>query len=159
MEKLRNIPMTKESEELTEEDFEEMELNEKEEMFGEEMANDEENQLGLKSKEEQEEIGQEEIGQEQVPTVYKLSENENGKYEKDGKRYDLLSCHICESKETYETGEYTAIPDEEGNVILLPVTATRVVINKGWQEFESEQKAIEGFGITKIQEEDNGNID
>ena len=85
-----------------------------------------------------------------LPTVYKLSENENGAYEKDGKRYDLLSCHICESKETYETGEFNTVIDEEGNEIQVPVTATRTVINKGWLEYESEEEAIEGFGLTKV---------
>ena len=86
-------------------------------------------------------------------SFYMLSENENGNFEKDGKRYDLLSCERTESLEFYETGEYET--DEEGN--QFPIIAQRVVINKGWTQFDTQEKAIEGFGITEIQEEENGN--
>lgn len=108
--------------------------------------------------EEIENIEEQEIEQEPLPTVYKLSENENGQYEKDGKRYDLLSCHICESKETYETGEFNTVIDEEGNEIQVPFTATRTVINKGWLEFETEDEAIEYFGLNRIDEKDENNV-
>ena len=72
------------------------------------------------------------LEQEQIqPTFYRIEPNENGEYIKDDKRYDLQSCHRTESLETYETGEYTTTTDEEGNEIQVPITATRVVINKG----------------------------
>ena len=101
----------------------------------------------------------EEIEQEPLPTVYKLSENENGAFEKYGKRYDLLSCHICESKETYETGEYNTITDEEGNEVRVPITKQRVVINKGWLEFNSLDDAIKYFCLIKVvDEKDKNNI-
>jgi hypothetical protein len=89
------------------------------------------------------------------PIFYRIEENENGKYSKDGKRYDLQNCHRTESLETYETGEYTTTTDEEGNEIQIPVTAKRVVINKGWLEFETEEQAIEYFGLEKVEDETN----
>ena len=98
---------------------------------------------------------EEEILEVAEPTFYRLSENENGEYEKEGKRYDLLSCHRTESLETYETGEFETVIDEEGNEIQIPITATRVVINKGWLEFDTEEKAIEYFGLTKVEEKKN----
>ena len=98
------------------------------------------------------------IEQEQTqPTFYRIEENENGAYSKDDKRYDLQSCHRTESLETYETGEYTTTTDEEGNEIQVPITATRVVVNKGWLEFETEEQAIEYFGLEKVEDETNNN--
>lgn len=96
---------------------------------------------------------EEEILEVAEPTFYRLSENENGEYEKEGKRYDLLSCHRTESLETYETGEFETVTDEEGNEIQIPITATRVVVNKGWIEFETEEQAIQHFGLTKVEQE------
>lgn len=61
--------------------------------------------------------------------VYKITKNEEGEYIKDGVRYDLLSCNVCESIEY----------DEEGN--------PTVVINKGWLPFESKEEAIEYFNL------------
>lgn len=89
----------------------------------------------------------------QQPTFYRIEENENGEYSKDGKRYDLQSCHETISLETYETGEFETITDEEGNEIQVPITATRVVKNKGWIEFETEEQAVEYFGLTKVEQE------
>ena len=95
---------------------------------------------------------EERIEEIQQPIFYRIEENENGAYEKDSKRYDLQSCHETISLETYETGEFETITDEEGNEIQVPVTATRVVVNKGWLEFESEEQAIEYFGLTKVED-------
>lgn len=75
--------------------------------------------------------------------VYKITKNEDGDYIKDGERYDLLSCNVCESKEMYETGEYEIIDGQQ-----VPVIAERVVINDGFEEFESEEKAAQHFGLT-----------
>ncbi len=84
----------------------------------------------------------------QQPTFYRIEPNENGEYTKEDKRYDLQSCHRTESLETYETGEFETVTDEEGNEIQIPITATRVVVNKGWIEFETEEQAIQHFGLT-----------
>ncbi len=66
--------------------------------------------------------------------------NEGGKYiGADGQRYEILSCNVTESKEWYETWEQ----DEAGT----PVMAQRVVINKGWDEFESEEAAAQAYGL------------
>ena len=93
----------------------------------------------------------------QQPTFYRIEENENGAYSKDGKRYDLQSCHETISLETYETGEFETINDEEGNEIQIPITAQRVVKNKGWIEFETEEKSVEYFDLEKVEDETNNN--
>lgn len=67
--------------------------------------------------------------------VYKIVKNEEGEYIKDGERYDLLSCNVCESKEY----------DEEGN--------PNIVINKGWSHFESKEDAIEYFNLKDFKED------
>ena len=54
-------------------------------------------------------------------------------------RYDILSCEICESKEWYDTGEV----DEDGN----PIWDWRIVINKGWDAFDSEAEAAEAYNL------------
>lgn len=100
---------------------------------------------------------EERIEEIQQPTFYRIEENENGKYIKDDKRYDLQSCHETISLETYETGEFEIMTDEEGNEIQIPITAQRVVKNKGWIEFETEEKAVEYFGLEKVEDETNNN--
>lgn len=91
---------------------------------------------------------EERIEEIQQPTFYRIEPNENGAYSKEDKRYDLQSCHETISLETYETGEFETVTDEEGNEIQIPITATRVVVNKGWIEFETEEKAVEYFGLS-----------
>ncbi len=73
--------------------------------------------------------------------VYQKQLNEKGNYiGQDGKRYEILSCNVTESKEWYDTGEV----DQDGN----PVMAQRVVINKGWDAYESIEAAAEAYGLT-----------
>lgn len=73
--------------------------------------------------------------------VYQKQLNEEGNYiGQDGKRYEIISCNVTESKEWYDTGRV----DEEGN----PIYDWRIVINKGWDEFESEEEAAEAYGLT-----------
>lgn len=73
--------------------------------------------------------------------VYQKQLNEKGSYiGQDGKRYEILSCNVTESKEWYETGEV----DHDGN----PVMAQRVVINKGWDAYESIEAAAAAYGLT-----------
>ncbi len=73
--------------------------------------------------------------------VYQKQLNEEGNYiGQDGKRYEILSCNVTESKEWYDTGEV----DQDGN----PVMAQRVVINKGWDAYESIEAAAAAYGLT-----------
>ena len=80
--------------------------------------------------------------------VYQKQLNEEGDYiSQDGKRYEILSCNVTESKELYDTGEL----DEQGNSILN----WRIVINKGWDEYESKEAAATAYGITYSPKEEN----
>lgn len=56
-----------------------------------------------------------------------------------GARYDILSCERTESMEWYDTGEV----DEYGE----PIMAQRVVINKGWDEFDNLEQAAQAYGL------------
>lgn len=72
--------------------------------------------------------------------VYQKQLNEKGNYIKqDGKRYEILSCNITESKEWYDTGEV----DERGE----PIWKQHVVINKGWDEFPSKETAAAAYNL------------
>lgn len=84
--------------------------------------------------------------------VFLKQQNENGNYiDKDGVRYEILTCNITESKEYYETGEYETITDEEGNEIKQPIIASKIVINKGWDKFNSLAEAIQVYELTEIE--------
>lgn len=72
--------------------------------------------------------------------VYRKSKNEYGDYiDNQSARWDIESCERTESMEWYDTGEV----DEEGN----PIMAQRVVINKGWDAFESLEAAAAAYGL------------
>lgn len=71
---------------------------------------------------------EEEIIEEQSK-LYRIEENENGDYIKDDKRYDLQSCN-----------EFVPAKD-------------KTIADYGWIEFETEEKAIEYFGLTKVEQE------
>ncbi len=76
--------------------------------------------------------------------VFKKQINEEGIYQdKNGVRYDVLTCERTESMEWYDTGEV----DEEQN----PIFAKRVVINRGWDSFESMEAALEAYGLTEVE--------
>ena len=73
--------------------------------------------------------------------VFRKQLNEEGDYKDvSNVRWEILSCERTESMEWYDTGEV----DEEGNSII----AKRVVINKGWDEFESLEQAANAYGLT-----------
>lgn len=73
--------------------------------------------------------------------VFRKQQNNEGDYKDvSNVRWDILSCERTESMEWYDTGEV----DEEGN----PIMAQRVVINKGWDEFESLEEAASAYGLT-----------
>ena len=77
--------------------------------------------------------------------VFRKQQVNEGPYiGQDGKRYDIQSCIRTESMEWYETGE----TDSEGN----PVMAQRVVINKGWDEYDSIEAAAIAYGLTLLPE-------
>jgi len=88
------------------------------------------------------------------PIVYMKQENPEGQYiGQDGKRYDILTCHHTESKEQVQVGTTTET-DEEGNEIEVPVYESRVVINKGWDKFDSLEDAVIFYNLEEIE---NGN--
>ena len=72
--------------------------------------------------------------------VFRKQLNEEGDYKDvSNVRWDILSCERTESMEWYDTSEV----DEEGNHIM----AQRVVINKGWDAFDSIEAAAEAYGL------------
>ena len=82
--------------------------------------------------------------------VFKKQENENGCYiDKDGKRYEILSCEITESIDWAKTGTRTIVKEDEE--IVLPVYTKQVVINKGWDSFASLEEAEQAYGLTKVE--------
>lgn len=86
------------------------------------------------------------------PIVYMKVPNEQGAYiDKDGKRYDILTCRHTESREQVQVGT-TVKEDEEGNEIKVPVYESRVVINKGWDSFNSLEQAMEAYGVEEYHE-------
>ena len=90
------------------------------------------------------------------PIVYMKQANEQGAYQdKDGNRYDILTCRHTESREQVQVGTTTET-DEEGNGIEVPVYESQVVINKGWDSFDSLEEAEEAYGLTKVEEENDG---
>ena len=87
------------------------------------------------------------------PIVYQKVESEEGQYiGKDRKRYDILTCRHTESREQVQVGK-TVEEDEEGNLIEVPVYQSQVVINKGWDNFESLEEAEQAYGLTKVEHE------
>jgi hypothetical protein len=86
------------------------------------------------------------------PIVYMKQQNPEGLYiDKDGIRYDILTCHHTESKEQVQVGTTTET-DKEGNEIEVPVFESRVVINKGWDSFNSLEEAAETYGVEEYHE-------
>ena len=90
-----------------------------------------------------------------LPDVYQQVENEKGKYiGKDGKRYDILTCKITESKERVQVGTTTET-DEQGNTVEVPVYEMQVVINKGWDSFSSLEEALEFYELSEVENATN----
>lgn len=72
--------------------------------------------------------------------VFRKQINEEGIYkDAQNKRWEILACERTESMEWYATDEV----DAGGN----PIMARRVVINKGWDAFESEAQAAQAYGL------------
>ena len=79
--------------------------------------------------------------------VYQKQLNEEGPYiGQDGKRYEILSCNITESKEWVQVGSDTQ--EIDGETVEVPIMESRVVINKGWDAFESLEEAASYYGLT-----------
>ena len=62
-----------------------------------------------------------------------------------GTRYEILSCERTESMEYVQTGTDTQIID--GETVEVPVYEQQVVINKGWDAFDSIGAAAEAYGL------------
>lgn len=69
------------------------------------------------------------IEEQELPKLYRIEENENGDYIKEDKRYDLQSCN-----------EFVPAKD-------------KTISDYGWIEFETEEKAVEYFGLKKVEDE------
>lgn len=79
--------------------------------------------------------------------VYQKQLNKEGRYiGQDGKRYEILSCNVTESKEWVQVG--TETQEIEGETVEVPVMESRVVINKGWDEYDSLEAAAAAYGLT-----------
>ena len=79
--------------------------------------------------------------------VYQKQLNEEGHYiGQDGKRYEILSCNVTESKEWVQVG--TETQEIDGETVEVPIMESRVVINKGWDAFESLEEAASYYGLT-----------
>ena len=84
--------------------------------------------------------------------VFKKQANEEGIYQdKDGVRYDVLSCERTESMELVQTG--TETQEIEGEIVEVPIMEKRVAVNKGWDEYPNLQAALEAYGLTYAPEE------
>jgi len=89
-----------------------------------------------------------------MPDVYKKVANEEGHYQdKEGNRFEIQTCKITESKEQVQVGTRTET-DEQGNEIEVPIYEMQVVINKGWDSFDSLEQAVEAYGLTPYVEEE-----
>ena len=62
-----------------------------------------------------------------------------------GERYDILSCERTESMEYVQTGTDTQIID--GETVEVPVMEQQIVVNKGWDTFDSIEAAAEAYGL------------
>lgn len=78
--------------------------------------------------------------------VFRKQKNEEGKYiDQNGVRFDVLCCERTESKEYVQTGTDTQIID--GKTVEIPILEEHLVINKGWDYFESLAQAVEAYGL------------
>lgn len=79
--------------------------------------------------------------------VYRKSKNEYGNYiDNQSVRWDIQSCERTDSMEYVQTGTDTQIID--GETVEIPVYEQQVVINKGWDAFDSIEQAAEAYGLT-----------
>lgn len=62
-----------------------------------------------------------------------------------GTRYNILSCERTESTEYVQTGTDRQIID--GNVVEIPILEPRIVVNKGWDSFDSLEDAVEAYNL------------
>lgn len=81
--------------------------------------------------------------------VFMKQANKLGDYiDENGVRFEILFCNRTESLEYVETGEFETFTDEEGNEVKTPIMKQQLVINKGWDAFDSIEKAAEGYNLT-----------
>ena len=80
--------------------------------------------------------------------VYQKQLNEEGNYiGQDGKRYEILSCHVTESKKWREVGRKNT-EVEPGVFVEEPIMESYIAINDGWDEYPSLEAAVEAYGLT-----------
>lgn len=90
--------------------------------------------------------------------VFQKQRNDEGDYKDiQNVRWDILSCERTESKEWVQVG--TETQEIDGETVEVPIMESRVVINKGWDEFESLEEAAQAYGLTysplePVEEED-----
>ena len=70
------------------------------------------------------------IEEQELPKLYRIEKNENGDYIKEDKRYELQSCNE-----------------------FVPAKG-KTISDYGWLEFETEEKAVEYFGLEKVTNEE-----
>lgn len=79
--------------------------------------------------------------------VFQKQRNNEGDYKDiQNVRWDILSCERTESKEWVQVG--TETQEIEGEIVEVPIMESRVVINKGWDAFESLEEAASYYGLT-----------
>lgn len=79
--------------------------------------------------------------------VFQKQRNDEGSYiDVQGKRYDILSCNVTESKEWVQVG--TETQEIDGETVEVPVMESRVVINKGWDEYPNIEIAAKAYHLT-----------
>lgn len=78
--------------------------------------------------------------------VFRKQVNEKGDYvDKNGVRFDVLTCERTESKEWVQTGIDTQIID--GRTVEVPVMELQLFINKGWDSFHSKEEAMSAYNL------------
>ena len=84
------------------------------------------------------------------PIVYMKVPNEQGEYQDtNGNKFDILTCHHTESKEQVQIG--TETKEIDGELIEIPIYKTQIVINKGWDKFNSLAEAVRAYNLTEIE--------
>ena len=80
--------------------------------------------------------------------VFQKQKNKTGSYvDKQGVRFDVLSCERTESKKWREAGRKN-IEIEPGVFAEQPIFESFVAVNDGWDAYESLEAAVQAYGLT-----------
>ena len=78
--------------------------------------------------------------------VFRKQLDELGDYiDSNGVRYDVLHCERTESMELVQVGVRSEVID--GETVEVPIFEKQVVINKGWDAFDSIEAALSAYGL------------